>query len=340
MTKSIHLLPIWSEEERQSHFIPAFLSAIETLISDDSNPVFITCTNTDTILVINDYARREYGSSFLNHPFNVVAFKDECDQDTAIYFQDRWYKMDKKMLELNGLSLTKITLNRLDEQLSTEMLPAIESAISMILHRFRSPLTGILGYMDLLSEIVDIGKESVYLDRALGGVNQLSDFLDELESLTGRLTPSEGSFFDPADLLLDLLKENPDLSERVVINTKMNDLIFNCNQTLHRLLSILLENASIYSSNESGSIRVTVDTPNAIEITNNGPAIPDDLVDKIFDPFVSSRSDKMGNGLTVAQSLANQIGAVIHLKANDRDRVTFELRFPYQTELIQSKKAI
>lgn len=340
MAKPIQILPIRSEENRQLHFNPTFLSAIETLISDDSNPVFITCTITDTIVVINDFIRKEYGPSFLHQPFNGVVFKDECDQGSLVCFQDRWYKMDNKMLELNGISLTKITLNRPDEQLGIKMLPAIQSAISMILHRFRSPLTGTLGYLDLLSEIIDNEKESIYLDRALGGVNQLSDLLDELEPLTGSVTPSDGSYFDPVDLLLDLLKKNPDLSEKVVIKTKMSGLIYSCNQTLYRLLSILLENASIYSSNEPGSILITMDTPNSINISNNGPAIPDDLIDKIFEPFVSGRSDRMGNGLTVAQSLAEQIGAVIHLKTNSEKKVTFELKFPYQTEFIQSKKAI
>lgn len=340
MSKAIHSLPIRSAENQRSLFSPPFLSAIETLISDDSNPVFITCVKTDTILVINDFIRKEYGSSFLNHPFNCFVFDDECSQHSTVYFQDRWYKMEKKAFELDEWSLTKITLNRPDELPGTEMLSAIQSTVSMILHRFRSPLTSILGYLDLLSEIIDDGKETGYLDRAIAGVNQLSGLLDELEPLTKSVTSSESSFFDPANLILDLLKKRPDLSGKVVINTKRSGLIYSCNQTLYRLLSILLENAFTYSSDEPDSIQITIDTPDSIEFTNNGPAITEDLIDKIFDPFVSSRSDKMGNGLTIAQSLAEQIGAVLHLKANQKDRVTFELRFPYQTEVIHSKKVI
>lgn len=340
MSKSMHLLPIRSEEEQPPLFNPSFLSAIETLISDDSNPVFITCTNTNTVLVINDFVRKKYGSSFLNQSFSCLIYNDKYGPDSTIYFQDRWYKMEEKMLELNGLALKKITLNRPGELSGTDMLPAIQSAISMVLHRFRSPLTGILGYLDLLSEMIDNGKKAIYLDRALGGVSQLSDLLDELEPLTRSVTPSDGSFFDPTDLLLDLLKNKPDLSDRLVINSKTNGLIYSCNQTLYRLLSILLDNAFMYSSDEPGSIQVTIDTPNSIEITNSGSAIPDDLIDKIFDPFVSSRSDKMGNGLTIAQSLAEQIGVVLYVKANHKDRVTFELSFPYQAEVSKSKKAI
>lgn len=340
MSKSIHSLPIRIAEDQQSKFNPSFLSAIEILISDDTNPVFITCTKSDTILVINDYIREEYGSSFLNHPINCFVFVDECSQDSTVYFQDRWFKMERKEFELNGWLLTKTTLNRPDELHGTKMLSAIQSTVSMVLHRFRSPLTGILGYLDLLSEMINEGKETVYLDRALTGVNQLSVLLDELEPLTTSVTSSEGSVFDPADLILDLLKKRPDLSERLVINTKRSGFIYSCNQTLYRLLSILLENAITYSSDDPGSIQISIDTPDSIEITNNGPAISDELIDKIFDPFVSSRSDRMGNGLTIAQSLAEQIGAVLHLKANRQDGVTFELRFPYQTEAIPSKKAI
>ncbi|MBA4503460.1 nitrogen regulation protein NR(II) [Marinobacterium marinum] len=44
----------------------------------------------------------------------------------------------------------------------------------------------------------------------------------------------------------------------------------------------------------------------ALEITDNGPGIPDELLDTLFYPMVSSRAQGSGLGLSIAQSIMNQ----------------------------------
>ncbi len=341
MKKSIPTLAVRHSADHQPSLSPPFSSAIETLISDDSNPVFIVCSKSDSILIINDYVRKNYGSaSYLNHTFSHIINADEFGHSQSVLFQNRWYKMNKKEFELDGWALSKITLLQPDELPSAEMMTGIQKTISMVLHRFRSPLTGVLGYLDILSDILESEKESVYLDRALTGINHLSGLLDELEPLTIQVNASEGSLFDPANVVLDLIKRMPESNNRIVVKTINNELIHSCNQTLSRLLSILIENALNYSPELPGSVKIVMNVPDSIEITNSGSAIPDDMTDKIFDPFVSSRSDKMGNGLTIARILAERIGVNLTLMSNQKDRITFLLKFPQQTTAIYSKKAI
>lgn len=341
MSKSIQSRPFRAVRNKKPIFSPSFLAAMETLISDDSNPVFIICPQTDLILVVNDYIRKKFGaSSILNKPFSSLFNGNYSHENTTLFFRHNWYKMSMKAFEMDGRVLKKVTLSHPNEIPGSEIMKGVQNSVSMILHRFRSPLTGILGYMDLLSEWIESDKEATYLDKALTGLNHLSGMLDELESLATSPGTSEKTFFDPSELLLNIIRNRPDLSHRVILKTKNTDLIYCCYQTLYQLITILLDNALEYSMDQEGSIIIRINSPEDIEITNNGLAIPDDIVHSLFDPFVSSRSDRMGNGLAIAQTLAQKAGISLNLKTNKHDCITFKVKIPPADEVVLTKKAI
>ncbi|MBC8014363.1 MAG: GHKL domain-containing protein [Sporomusaceae bacterium] len=66
-----------------------------------------------------------------------------------------------------------------------------------------------------------------------------------------------------------------------------------------------------------------------VEISNNGPAIPDEIIGKIFEPFFSfSRSDnKLGMGLAITKSIVNAHNGTIQA-SNFNQQVTFRIDFP------------
>lgn len=65
-----------------------------------------------------------------------------------------------------------------------------------------------------------------------------------------------------------------------------------------------------------------------LEISNNGPAIPDDIIGKIFEPFFSSRSDvKLGMGLSIVKSIVNAHNGTIRVSSLSQ-QVTFQIEFP------------
>jgi signal transduction histidine kinase len=73
----------------------------------------------------------------------------------------------------------------------------------------------------------------------------------------------------------------------------------------------------------------TVGEKAVIEISNNGPAIVDDIIGKIFEPFFSSSkvSGKLGMGLAIVKSVVNAHNGTIQVSNFDR-QVTFRLEFP------------
>lgn len=65
-----------------------------------------------------------------------------------------------------------------------------------------------------------------------------------------------------------------------------------------------------------------------VRVTDNGPGIEPALVEKIFEPFFTSRPDGTGLGLAVARSVARSHGGELTLADTSAGRTTFALRLP------------
>lgn len=65
-----------------------------------------------------------------------------------------------------------------------------------------------------------------------------------------------------------------------------------------------------------------------IHVSDNGPGVPADHADKIFEPFVSLRSGGTGLGLAVVRSVARAHGGDIELADNTSEGAVFVLQLP------------
>jgi two-component system NtrC family sensor kinase len=67
-----------------------------------------------------------------------------------------------------------------------------------------------------------------------------------------------------------------------------------------------------------------------IEITfqDNGPGVPEDLRDKIFEPFVSLREDGTGLGLSVSYGILTAHGGSLELESGKNQGACFKVVIP------------
>ena len=96
-----------------------------------------------------------------------------------------------------------------------------------------------------------------------------------------------------------------------------DDVMINTNPLLQDLLTCLLDNADKYAAD--GSVLVScyanADGTYAISVTNEGPVIPADDAERIFEPFVRLSPDdhSLGIGLPLARRLAISMGYSVTL---------------------------
>ena len=95
------------------------------------------------------------------------------------------------------------------------------------------------------------------------------------------------------------------------------------------VVKLLVENALEYSP-ENSPVVISQLSENSIKISNECFNMPEEVKEHIFHPFVTSKSNNLGIGLTMALVYANQFGGTIFLTEDGSDgRVSFTICFPY-----------
>lgn len=113
------------------------------------------------------------------------------------------------------------------------------------------------------------------------------------------------------------------------------DLEIRCAATeVARAIANLVRN-SVHAYRDSGrtgrikiAARTSGDLAVRIEVSDDGPGIPADRADRIFDPLFSTREGSLGLGLSFARDVAVAHGGTLQLERENRRGATFELILP------------
>ncbi|MBS1213206.1 MAG: sensor histidine kinase, partial [Proteobacteria bacterium] len=73
---------------------------------------------------------------------------------------------------------------------------------------------------------------------------------------------------------------------------------------------------------------VSADASLIIEVDDNGPGIPEEHRQRVFDPFFTQRDGGIGLGLTVVQQIVKAHGAEIAADASPAGGARFRISFP------------
>ncbi len=213
-------------------------------------------------------------------------------------------------------------------------------------HELRSPLTSVQGFAELLmldrdsltpkqAETVEI-----ILDNCRHLVRLLNDLLDLARSDAGRLgiTPQPT---EVAPLIEDVVRTMRAQTDRTnqMLTQEIEPglpLIHAEGDRIRQILVNLLTNAHEYSP-EGASIEVTarvVDAEVEISVTDNGPGIPENQLEHIFERFVrgdaglTQRVGGTGLGLAISTSLVELHGGTIAAESTPGIGSTFSIRLP------------
>jgi signal transduction histidine kinase len=221
---------------------------------------------------------------------------------------------DVSFLEtLAGLLAGTVEKQRLqrDAVAQLEAIRAIDEAranlIAVVTHALRTPLAVVRAYVELLGGRVQATEQpdaAVWESEALTQVDRLDRTVDSiLESL--RVFPNarvELSRIDIARLVREEARILSPMLRRHELDTTFTQEPLHAwasDEMLRRLLGYLLENASKYAP-IGGSIDIygwELDGVAHIAVTDDGPGIPREWRDRIFEPFVRLDDSPRGAGI-------------------------------------------
>ena len=252
----------------------------------------------------------------------------------------KFTRRDVSFLEaLAGLLAGIVERNRLQQEAEgqVESLRAIDEArahlVAVVTHALRTPLAVVRAYIELLGGVARrrdaADREAVeaadWERKAIEQVDRLDQTVDSILASLRVLQPDSGPVvaLDVAGVVEETVREMAPIFRRHRLATEFLERPLMATASadmLHRLLGYLLENAAKYAPID-GTIDIYAwrkDDRAFLAITDNGPGIPSDWRERIFEPFVRLDDSPRGAGigLFAARHLARSMGG--DLRAEDR----------------------
>jgi PAS domain S-box-containing protein len=249
---------------------------------------------------------------------------------------------------LTDLSRVKL----LEEEVArVRTLATIGEVAAEVAHEVRNPLGGIKGFASLLRRDLEANP------RALALVDRILEGIESLERIVGDLLDAG----KPATLALehvDLARELGRIVEifdmaargegkNIIFETAFSEEPFYCRVDRVRLtqaVTNLLRNAAD-AVGDRGRVTVRAYAGSAgaareespvkpvreyltIEVADTGPGVADDVIDKIFSPFFTTKSQGTGLGLAAVRRVAALHGGEVRYRESESGGSRFLVEIP------------
>ena len=256
------------------------------------------------------------------------------DADVMLYFFD--------------VSSTKA----LEQQIvQSQKMQAVGQLAGGVAHDFNNLLTAMTGFCDLLllrhrpgdqsfSDVMQIYQNA---NRAANLVRQLLAFSRQ-QTLIPRVLDVTETLAELSHLLRRLIGENISLKiehERELANVKVDqgqldqvviNLVVNARDAMPAGGDIMMRtsNVQVETPVREGDEVMPPGRYVLIEVSDTGTGIPPEIVDRIFEPFFSTKEVGSGTGLglSTVYGIVKQTGGFIFVKSSPNDGTTFSIFLP------------
>jgi two-component system, NtrC family, nitrogen regulation sensor histidine kinase GlnL len=216
------------------------------------------------------------------------------------------------------------------------------AAAAMLAHEIKNPLSGIRGAAQLLGRhAAEPGKPMVEL--ICGEVDRIAALIDSMQAFTRGTPPviSRLNAFTAIGQARDVARSgfarSAEFDER--FDPSIPDILGNHDALVQVMLNLIKNAAEAGRGAQRVQIRLStayrhgffwdmddgagpVPLPVELAVLDNGPGVPANMLDALFDPFVSSKADGQGLGLALVDKLVRDMGGVVR-----HDRVDGWTRF-------------
>jgi PAS domain S-box-containing protein len=198
---------------------------------------------------------------------------------------------------------------QMEEQLRERAaLARLGEMAAVIAHEVRNPLAGIRGAIQTIgTRLPAEGGDGAMVKEIVSRIDSLNEMMKDLLLFARppQPRPKPTEIIPLVQMIANLLKEDPALRNvRVDVGGSSPPIPADA-----EMLKIVFQNLLVngaHAMGGQGRINVdvkTVDTSCVIAVTDQGPGIPPDMLDKIFLPFFTTKARGSGLGLPTAKRL-------------------------------------
>lgn len=316
----------------------------------------VTILDNESTISLNQEAKEKL--SFLDVDLHTIEPEDLPDQNYdfwLLFFSKSAFQMKKLVMDLPkghevwlvsqvhlldqenkkiGRLLYFIDVtesSKLEERMrQSEKLASVGEMAAGAAHEIRNPLAVIHGFLSIMEQSFTTEmRNEYYLPLIQKEIKRINLIIEEMLLLAKPGAPimRKSRMKDVLDELIPLY----DTKQNVQFDIKMCDIeLYIDPKQMKQVFHNLFRN-SLEAMDEAGAITLWsehVEGRYRVFVKDNGPGMSEETINKMFEPFYSSKDSGTGLGLTIVQRIMENHDGRIELIKSNQEGTTFVLVFP------------
>lgn len=287
-----------------------------------------------------------YPLRVMNQTKGMVILTGKADQQA--FNQEEVYLLqtliDQASFAIENALLYQMQADRLKRMYHADRMAIMGQLAAGAAHEIRNPLTSIRSTIQYLKrDIKDPGKSQM-VSNLISEVDRINAIIQGLLTFSKPVMP-QSEMIDLDTVIhqtLQLISNNAgkkNIRIEYALNTVKRRIEADPAQLKQVFLNILIN--AIQAIGDDGEINISVEDNESSDtishgikeevyviITDNGMGIAQDDIDKIFDPFYTTKDDGTGLGLSISYGIINRHGGDIKIKSKMGESTTVIISLP------------
>lgn len=255
-----------------------------------------------------------------------------------------------------GIENILVELTQVDQQLRVTreenlilQQQAVHNMIRGLAHEIKNPLGGLRGAAQLLERQLPNAQLREYTQIIIGEADRLQNLLDRIFAPSTLLHTQQINIHQILMHVRQLIlsETNTGIFIDCDFDPSIPELVVDSDRLIQAVLNIMRN--AVQAMEEFGKIQLRTRIQRQmtlgnkrhklvvrIDIIDNGPGIPEEMLHQIFYPLVTGRAEGSGLGLSIAQALVNQHHGLIECSSQPGETI-FTLWLPMDISNPRSK---
>jgi signal transduction histidine kinase len=304
-------------------------------------PEYINIFSENDLKIINQLNCQLVCPLKANNQFRGVIFMGEKEDKKAYNAKDveiLSVLLDNTALAIENISYNEERVEHLKRMMRTDRLSVIGQLAAGAAHEIRNPLTSIKSAIQYIQGDIKDPKKQKIIHSTLSEVNRINDILTGLLSFSRQNDPVKRKFnlIPMIEQTLQFIRSTQ-IKKQIEFITPFEvsplPVVADQDQLKQVIINIVLN--AIDAIPEKGFIRIEVQ-PSLMEgtvyyhiiITDNGTGVNEEQLEKIFDPFYTTKEEGTGLGLSISYGIIQRHGGNIEIRNHPDGGAQVEIQLP------------
>ena len=250
---------------------------------------------------------------------------------------------DRKHAEKEAREQSRRLAELRNELFHVSRLSELSQMGSVLAHELNQPLTAITNYVQASRRIMEresievpdrvnesLDKASAQAVRAGEIIRRLRNFADKDE---GGISPEDvGAVVREAGELGQIGQGSTGVKVDIQVEPNAPSVLIDRIQIQQVLVNLLRNALEALAKQKKARVQIAVTTQDdgdvGVAVIDNGPGLPENVAANLFKPFLTTKSDGMGIGLSISRSIVLDHGGDLECEPSDGGGTTFRFSLP------------